>query len=389
MTEQRHSNQGLPEFHLHGINHETQRGKVVHAVRLIAVAVVILLLIGLGRAIFVRHAHAEILAARSAESAILQVRVVQPCTSNYETKLTLPSSLQGINQAQIYARTSGYIKQWNKDIGQSVKKGELLATLDIPDVNKQVEEAKANFELAKIAYERWERLREQGAVSQQDFDNKTGAYKQSEAVLKRLQDQQDFGKVLAPFDGIVTKRSIDNGDLVNAGNGGNGQALFTMAQIDKLHLYAYVPQVRATQIHVGDSVDILRSEAADKPAKGKIVRTAGAIDPSTRTLQIEIQVPNENHDLLPGAYVDVALTFKSDGGMVLPTNALMFNSAGSRVALVQSDNKIKMQSVSLGIDYGRDVEIKNGLKPDDKVVMNPPDSISDGQAVEISVISEH
>ena len=384
MTDQRHSNQGLPEFHLHGINQESHRGKVVHAARLIAVAIVILLLIGLGRAIFARHAHAEILAARSAESAILQVRVVQPSISNYETKLTLPSSLQGINQAQIYARTSGYVKQWNKDIGQSVKKGELLATLDIPDVNKQVEEAKANFELAKIAYERWGRLREHDAVSQQEYDDKAGAYKQSEAVLNRLQNQQDFGKVVAPFDGIVTKRSIDNGDLVNAGNGGSAQALFTMAQIDKLRLYVYVPQVRAAQIHVGDSVDILRSEAADKPVKGKIVRTAGAIDPSTRTLQIEIQVTNEDHGLIPGAYVDVALTFKSDSGLVLPTNALMFNSAGSRVALVQSDNKIKMQSVSLGIDYGRDVEIKNGLKADDKVVMNPPDSITDGQAVEIS-----
>ena len=384
MTDQRHSNQGLPEFHLHGASQDSSRDKVVHAARLVAVAVVILLLIGLGRALFVRHANADTLAKRAAESAVLQVRVVQPSSSGYENKLMLPSSLQGIYQAQIYARTNGYVKQWFKDIGQSVKKGDLLATLDIPDVNKQVEEAKANFELAKIAYERWGRLLENDAVSQQEYDDKAGAYKQTEAVLKRLRDQQDFGKVLAPFDGIVTKRNIDNGDLVNAGNGGTGQAMFTIAQTDTLRLYAYVPQDRAARIHVGDSVDILRAEAADKPAKGQIVRTAGAIDPTTRTLQIEIQVANADHDLLPGAYVDVALALKSEGGLILPTNALMFNSAGSRVAIVQPDNKIRMQVVILGTDFGRDVEIKKGLKADDNVVMNPPDSIGDGQSVAIA-----
>lgn len=386
MTDQRHSNQGLPEFHLHGINQDSSRSKVIRTAWLVALAAVALLLLGLGRAMFARHANADVLAARAAESAIMPVKVIQPGISGYESKLTLPGSLQGIFQAQIYARTNGYVKQWFKDIGQTVKKGELLATLDIPDINKQVEEAKANFELAKVAYERWGRLREHDAVSQQEYDDKAGAYKQSEAVLKRLRDQQDFGKVLAPFDGIVTKRNIDNGDLVNAGNGGSSQALFTVAQIDTLRLYAYVPQDRATQIHVGDSVDIVQADAADKPPKGQIVRTAGAIDPVTRTLQIEIQVANSEHKLLPGAYVDVALTLatKSEGGLILPTNALMFNAAGSRVAVVQADNKIRLQAVTVGTDFGRDVEIRKGLNPGDKVVLNPPDSISDGQAVAIT-----
>ena len=384
MTDQRHSNQGLPEFHIHGADQQSSRKKVVHFAWIATIIVFTLLLLGLGRAVFVRHANADLLANRSAENAVLQIRVVQPSISGYESKLTLPGSLQGIIQSQIYARTSGYIRQWNKDIGQPVKKGELLAMLDIPDVNKQVEEAQANFDLAKIAYERWGKLREKDAVSQQEYDDKAGAYKQTAAVLKRLRDQQDFGKVLAPFDGIVTKRNVDNGDLVNAGNGGTGQALFTIAQIDKLRLYAYIPQDRATRIHVGDTVDILRAEAADKPVKGKVVRTAGAIDPTTRTLQIEIQVPNPDHSLLPGAYVDVALTFKSEGVLILPTNALMFNSAGSRVALVQPDNKIKMQVVTLGTDFGKDVEIKDGIKPEDKVVMNPPDSLNDGQLIAIA-----
>ena len=256
--------------------------------------------------------------------------------------------------------------------------------LDIPDVNKQVEEAKANFELARIAYERWGKLVEHDAVSKQEYDDKAGAYRQTEAALKRLRDQQDFGKVVAPFDGIVTKRNMDNGDLVNAGNGGTGQSLFTVVQIDTLRLYVYVPQDRATRIHVGDSVDILQQQAADKPVKGRIVRTAGAIDPDTRTLQIEIQITNTDHRLLPGAYVDVVIPFKPEGSLILPTNALMFNSAGSRVAIVQADNKIKMQAVTLGTDFGRDVEIQKGLSAGDKVVMNPPDSIGDGQIVAIA-----
>ncbi len=159
---------------------------------------------------------------------------------------------------------------------------------------------------------------------------------------------------------------------------------FAIAQIDKLRLYAYVPQNRAARVRVGDSVDILRPEAADKPVKGQIVRTAGAIDPTTRTLQIEIQVPNADRSLLPGTYVDVALTFKADNGLVLPTNALLFSDAGSRVALVQPDGKVRMQTVILGTDYGHDVEIRGGLKPDDKVIINPPDSISDGLSVAVA-----
>jgi RND family efflux transporter MFP subunit len=384
MTDQRHAHKGLPEFHLYGPEQASSRGKVVRAARIVAVVVVLLLLLGLGRALLSRRANADLLASRAAESAVLQVRVIQPRTGSYASKLTLPGTLQGIYEAQIYARANGYVKQWFKDIGQPVKKGDLLATLDIPEVNKQVDEARANFELAKTAYERWARLREHDAVSQQEYDEKVAAFHQTEAVLKRLRDQQSFGTVVAPFDGIVTRRNVDNGDLVNAGNGGAGQAMFATAQIDRLRLYVHVPQNRAARVRVGDSVDILRAEAADKPAKGRIVRTAGAIDPATRMLQIEIQVPNADHSLLPGAYVDVVLTLKSDGGLVLPTNTLLFGAAGSRVAIAQPDGKVRLQTVTLGTDYGQDVEIKAGLKPDDKVIMNPPDSISDGQAVAVA-----
>jgi RND family efflux transporter MFP subunit len=251
-------------------------------------------------------------------------------------------------------------------------------------VDKQVEEAQANYEMAKIAYQRWSKLLEQDSVSKQEYDEKFAAYQQTGAVLNRLREQQNFAQLKAPFAGIVTKRNVDNGDLVNAGNGGTSQALFSIEQIDKLHVYAYVPQSRAARIHMGDNVDILRSEAADKPVKGRIVRTAGAIDSSTRSLQIEIQVANPDHSLLPGAYIEVALALKSDGGLILPTNALMFNAAGSQIAIVQPDNTVRLQQVKLGTDYGHDVEIKSGLKSTDRVIMNPPDSISEGQIVSVA-----
>lgn len=381
MTEQRHSLQGLPEFHLHG---STSRSKVVRISAWTAAVILLLLLIGLGRALLGRRANAVNLATRAAESVILHVRVLQPAKNGYETKLTLPGTLQGIYEAQIYARTNGYVKKWFKDIGQPVRKGDLLAILDIPDINKQVEEARANFTLAEIAYRRWGKLREHDAVPQQEYDEKTAAYQQTAAILRRLLDQQNFGKVLAPFDGIVTRRNIDNGDLVNAGNGGAGQTMFVIAQIDRLHLYAYVPQSHAAQVRVGDRVTILRSEAADRPVTGRIVRTAGAIDPTMRTLQIEIQVPNFDHKLLPGSYVDVELALKGSAGLTLPTNSLLFSSAGCRVAIVKPDGKVRMQTVTLGTDYGHEVEIKTGLAPDDKVILNPPDSIIDGQSAAIA-----
>lgn len=384
MTSQRHSHQGLPDFHLHKAPGSRGRGRVVRFTRLAAVAIVVLLLLGLGRTLFVRWANAQALAARAAESAVLQVRTVQPKSGGHAARLRLPGTLQGIYEAQVYARANGYVQQWFKDIGQPVKKGELLALLEIPEVNKQVDEARANFNLARTAFERWSKLRERDAVSQQEYDEKAAAYQQTQAVLKRLEEQQGFGRVVAPFDGIVTRRNVDNGALVNAGNGGAGQALFATAQIDTLRLYVYVPQDRASRVKVGDNVDILRPEAPGEPIKGRIARSAGAIDPASRTLQIEVQVPNADHRLLPGAYVDVALALQADGGLTLPTTTLLFGAAGTRVAVVRPDGTVHLQAVALGTDYGKEVEIKSGVGPDDKVIVNPPDSIAEGQKVALA-----
>jgi multidrug efflux system membrane fusion protein len=384
MSDQHPEHQDSPESSRNSPARQNDRARVVRSAGIAAAVVVGLLLLGFGRVLMLRHANADMLAAKAAAAGALHVRTVLPSAAGRETRLTLPGTLQGINEARIFARANGYVKQWYKDIGQPVKAGTLLAILDIPEVNKQVDEARANLELATTEYQRWSKLLQQDAVSQQEYDVKFSAYKQAEAAYKRLREQQGFARVVAPFDGIVTQRNIDNGDLVNAGNGGTGLSMFATARIDTLRLYVYVPQNRAEQVRIGDSVDILRAEAASKPVKARIVRSAGAIDTATRTLQIEIQVANADHSLLPGAYVDVVLKLGSNGGLTLPTNTLLFGAAGSRVAIVGPDGRVRLQTVTVGTDYGREAEIRTGLQPDDRVIMNPPDTISDGQAVVVA-----
>ncbi|MDE2442672.1 MAG: efflux RND transporter periplasmic adaptor subunit, partial [Betaproteobacteria bacterium] len=216
MTKERHANLGVPEFKLHDEEHDLGRRQVVRSARFIVLAVVLLLLAGLAWRLLLRWSENKALDARAAENAVLHVRVIQPGANRADGRLTLPGTLQSVLEAQIYARANGYVKEWLKDIGAPVKKGEVLATLDLPEVSRQVDEAAANFQLTKSAYERWRQLRADDAVSQQELDEKTSAYRQAEAVLKRLRDQLGFGQVVAPFDGIVTRRSINVGDLVNA-----------------------------------------------------------------------------------------------------------------------------------------------------------------------------
>jgi RND family efflux transporter MFP subunit len=378
-----HATAGTPSS---GIEQNKQRKRVLRNVRFFTVALVLLMLFGLGKTLFDRWKFGDVLAARAAEAVLLHVYVIKPESAAKLgpefTRFKLPGTLQGITEAQIYARVNGYVKAWNKDIGAPVKKGDVLAVLDVPEVVKQVEEAQANYNLAKIAYERWSRLRQQDAVSQQELDEKTAIYRQTDAVLKRLKEQVGFSQVIAPFDGIITKRNVNLGDLVNAGNGGTAQAMFNMARIDKLHVYAYLPQDRADDVKIGDEVELFKTNAPDKPIKGKIARSAGAIDTSTRTLQIDVEVPNDDQKLLPGTYVDVMIKLDPGTALVLPTNTLLFGPAGAQVAIVR-DNKVIRQDVKLGIDYGQLVQVRTGVTKDDQLIVNPPDSIAPGQQVVI------
>jgi RND family efflux transporter MFP subunit len=383
MKDTLHDSHGLPLGHPDNPDSQIKLKKTLRSVKFVAVIIFALMLLGLGTTLFERWSYAEVLAKRAEDSGIMHVLVIKPTTpdkNNPNMKLVLPGTLRGINEAQIHSRVTGYVKEWFKDLGDTAKQGETLAIIDIPEINRQVEEATANFKLAKTVYDRWKRLRTEDAVSQQEMDEKTALYRQSEAVLNRLKQLQSFGRVTAPFEGRITRRNVNLGDLVNAGNVGNAQAMFSMARTDKLNVYVYLPQDRTGQIKVGDEVSVYQTNAPEKIIKGRIARTAGAIDINTRTLQVDVEIPNENNALLPGAYVEVAMTVALGNSLIVPTNTLIFGSGGPFIAVVK-DNRAEKKKVTLGIDFGNQVEIRSGLTPDDLMILNPMDSLVNGQAV--------
>ena len=384
MKDSLHDSHGLPLGHPDNAESSIKLKKTLRSVKLVAVVIFALMLFGLGTALLERWSFAEVLAKRADESGVMHVLVVKPTTpdkNNPNMRLILPGTLRGINEAQIHSRVTGYVKQWFKDLGDTAKQGETLALIDVPEINRQVEEATANFKLAKTVYERWRRLRAEDAVSQQEMDEKTGLYRQSEAVLNRLKQLQSFATVTAPFEGRITRRNINLGDLVNAGNVGNAQAMFTMARTDRLSVYVYLPQDRTSQVKVGDEVSVYQTNAPDKIIKGRIALTAGAIDINTRTLQVDIEIPNENNALLPGAYVEVAMQIALGNSLIVPTNTLIFGAGGPYIAVVDKDNRAEKKKVTLGVDFGNQVEIRSGIAADDQLILNPMDSLVNGQVV--------
>jgi multidrug efflux system membrane fusion protein len=384
MKDTLHDSHGLPLGHPDNADSSIKLKKTLRIVKLLAVVIFALMLFGLGTAMLERWSFAEVLAKRADESGLMHVLVVKPTTPDKNSpnmRLVLPGTLRGINEAQIHSRVTGYVKQWFKDLGDTAKQGETLALIDIPEINRQVEEATANFNLAKTVFERWRRLRAEDAVSQQEMDEKTGLYRQSEAVLNRLKQVQSFGTVTAPFEGRITRRNINLGDLVNAGNVGNAQAMFTMARTDRLSVYVYLPQDRTSQVKVGDEVSVYQTNAPDKIIKGRIARTAGAIDINTRTLQVDIEIPNENNALLPGAYVEVAMQIALGNSLIVPTNTLIFGAGGPFIAVIDQDNRAQKKKVTLGVDFGNQVEIRSGINADDQMILNPMDSLVNGQVV--------
>jgi len=346
-----------------------------------------------------RSFQATALAAATEEHARHYVTTIMPQTADNGLPLTLPGTLLGINEATVYARSSGYILRWTKDIGSSVKKGDLLAEITAPEVNQELSQAIAAREqaatgegLAKITAERWQSLRDKDAVTQQELDERQSAYVQARANLAaaqaneaRLRDLQGFNRVVAPFDGVVTSRSIDVGDLVDAGNGGAGKALFTVAQVDPLRLYVYVPQVYAQQVKVGDVVRVSLPERFGEEYQGTIARTARAIDTATRTMQVEVRVPNPKDALIAGAFVQATLPIKQDrAALLVPTNVLLFRPDGPRVAAVDAQGRVRMTPVTLGTDFGSSVAVTSGLRADDRIILNPADSLNDGDIVTLS-----
>jgi RND family efflux transporter MFP subunit len=336
--------------------------------------------------------------AQTARMALPAVSVVSPKQTAPAEEIILPGNVQPFITSPIYSRTNGYLKKWYFDIGAHVKQGQLLAVVDTPEVDQQLQQslsnlntAKANLTLAEITKTRYEGLLKKNAVSQQDADNAIGTYNANKAIVdanqanvKQLQALQSFEKIYAPFDGIVTARNTDIGDLINSGSSSTARTdLFHISQPDKLRVYVNVPEEYSQGIKVGMTADLSLAEFPGRKFQGKLVRTAEAINVTTRTLLIEIEVDNPSGTLLTGSYAEVHLKVATHAStLLLPVNTLLFRSEGLRAGVVK-DGKVVLTALTPGRDFGNQVEIVSGLKPDDQVIINPPDSLVSGQQVQI------
>ena len=315
--------------------------------------------------------------------------------------LVLPGSTQAIQETALYARTNGYVRKWNVDIGATVEAGQLLAEIETPEVDQELNQARANVaqasansELARATLTRWQKLAADKVVSSQEFDEKKSAadartadLQVAQANVKRLEELQGFEKIVAPFTGIVTARNIDNGNLVSAGSG-QTQPLFRLAQTDTLRIYVTVPQTQSRSIAPGQSATVSVREIPDKTFNAKVVRTAGAIDPASRTLLTELQLPNEDGQLFPGMYAEVKFALPQDARtLLIPGNAVMIRSDGPEVLVVDAKQTIRARPVKLGRDLGDKVEIASGLNPAESVVANPTDALHDGAEVKVQTQS--
>ncbi|HET9367999.1 MAG TPA: efflux RND transporter periplasmic adaptor subunit [Candidatus Udaeobacter sp.] len=309
-----------------------------------------------------------------------------------DASLVLPGSTQGIQEAAIYARTNGYVKEWKVDIGQTVQQGQLLAEIETPEVDQQLAQTKANYEIAKVTAERWADLVAKKVVSNQEYDQNEKAYEAAKANYEQLQRLQGFQKIVAPFAGVITARNIDNGDLVSAGTSGQPAPLFRIAQTDVLRIYVDVPQTQSRLIAPGQSAAVSVREIPNRTFNAKVVRTARAIDPASRTLRTELQIPNADGGLFPGMYADVKFTLPQDPHtLIVPGNAVMIRSDGPKVLVVDAKNTIRSRAVKLGRDLGEKVEIISGLNPDESLVANPTDALREGTEVKAqsSKASDH
>ena len=338
------------------------------------------------------------LKAETNQVALTSVSVVAPKQTAPAEEIILPGNVQPFITSPVYARTNGYLRKWYFDIGAHVKKGQLLAVIETPEVDQQLQQARsnlstaqANLELATITKTRYQGLLKTHAVSQQDADNAVGTYNANKAIVQADQAAVDqygalvsFEKVYAPFDGVITARNTDIGDLINSGSStGVKTDLFHIVQPGTLRVYVNVPEEYSRGIKVGMTADLALAEFPGRTFQGNLVRTADAINMTTRTLLIEIDVANPTNTLLTGSYAEVHLKIPTQAStFIIPVNTLIFRSEGLRVGVVK-DDKVTLTAVTPGHDFGNQIEIVAGLKPGDQIVINPPDSIVTGQQVQI------
>jgi len=371
------------------------RGRLV----LFAVAFLVVLTVIVAAGIIPRQRARAALRQETDAMAIPTVLVSHPKKAPAAEEIVLPANVQAFTDAPIYARTNGYLKKWYADIGTRVKAGQLLAEIDTPEVDQQLRQARAdlntaeaNLHLSQITADRYAGLLKTDSVSKQDADNATGDYEAKKAIVKsgeanvqRLTELLSFQKIYAPFDGVITARNTDIGQLIDSGSsGGPGRELFHIASVKKLRAYVNVPQDYSRNAKPGLIADLTFPDLPGKRIPGKLVSTSDAIDPSSRTLLVQFEVDNANGELLPGAYAALHLKLPAgSSSYIVPATSLMFRSEGLRLATV-NDNKAALLPVTVGRDFGTEVEIISGLTGNELIILNPLDSLLPGQQVRIS-----
>ncbi len=382
----------------HTVRDESHRAGIglATSAMLAAVAVIFVMVMAVG--FISRNKAAADLQQATAATAIATVNVAYPKTGAPTDDIVLPGNTQAFTDAPIFARTNGYVKSWHADIGTRVKKGQLLAEIETPEVDQQLHQARAdlhtaqaNLRQAEITADRWQALVKTNAVSKQETDQAVNNLQAMKATVdsnasnvRRLEELQRFQKMYAPFDGVITTRNTDIGALINAGASTPGQELFHLAAIHILRVFVAVPQLYSQAVRPGATASLTLDEFPGQTFSGTIARNSNSIDPASRTLLVEVDVENRNETLLPGAYVRVHLTLsQSVNAVTVPANTLLFRSEGLRVGVVRN-GRAELVPVTIGRDYGSSVEVMSGLQPTDPVIVNPSDSLINGTNVQVN-----
>lgn len=364
---------------------------------ILVIAGAIILGVAIANGLISRARASSVLQSQTQQLALPTVSIVRPQITSGAEEVVLPGNMQAFIDTPIWARSSGYLKAWYVDIGAHVKQGQPLALIESPETDQQLEQAKeqlntaqANLKLSQITAARYTDLFTTDSVAKQDVDNAVQAaaanaatVKSAQANVSRLQQLVDYEKVFAPFDGVITVRNVDVGALVDADTNTTGKELFHLSSTNTLRTYVNVPEAYSRAAKPGVKATLTLTEFPGRQFRGTIVRNADAIDMNSRTLLVEVDVPNPTGELLPGSYVSVHLKLPSKvQALVVPANALLFRSEGLRVAVVR-DNRTALQPVILGRDFGDTVEIVSGIAPTDSVIVNPSDSIVSGEQVNV------
>ena len=388
-----HSKQANPDMQTLQPATEPKRSAVKFS--LAAAVVVVLVVLGVVSGLMPRLHQKTSLNAETRELSVPAVSVVSPQPGQSASGLPLPAEVKPWMEAPIYARANGYLKHRLVDIGSHVQEGQLLAEIDTPELNQELERARAQLAqaeatlgLAKITAARWASLLKTASVSEQenaekqaDFKLKTATAESARAEVKRLEKLQAFNRLTAPFAGIITVRNIDSGDLIAAGG---GKELFHLAQTQKLRVFVQVPQALAKSIQLGQVAAVSVPELPGQSFQAKVIRTAGVIATDSRTLLVELELDNSKEDILAGSYAQVRFTeAKMDAALTLPVNAIMFRAEGPQVGIVQDDGKVELRAVKLGRDFGQVIEILTGVAAKDRVIVNPSESLVSGCVVTV------